>query len=227
MRDSYQTFFKYFKIDFSEIVKFGIDIDTIFPNPEKIDEDWYNLIDSIQNNKEVYIRGYGRDAKGTKLFLDLYKILLNNKNIKKDATNNSKPTQLLQRITNYSKIIKNDKGDMEKISNYQVAHIFGRTKNPFLFTAPWNIVWMSKMLDPFTGHESSGDYSDRFQFAFLEKAKQLYPDYISQYNKLAKSYFSPSKLESAFNKIRFETEIDEKTFHKFIKDATNELKIIE
>jgi hypothetical protein len=35
---------------------------------------------------------------------------------------------------------KTVRGDSErKIQNYQVTHIFGRTKNPFLFSAPWSI----------------------------------------------------------------------------------------
>ena len=64
MRDSYQAFFEHFKIDFSDIIEFGIEIDTIYPDKNEIKNDWRNLIESIENNKEVYIRGYGRDAHG-------------------------------------------------------------------------------------------------------------------------------------------------------------------
>ncbi|MBL4880623.1 MAG: hypothetical protein JKX82_04785 [Oleispira sp.] len=126
MRDSYQTFFKYFKIDFSDIIEFGIEIDTIYPDKNEIKNNWRNLIESVENNKEVYIRGYGRDAHGTFLYQELYRILLNNENIKKDSTNNAKPTQLLQNITNYSKTIKKDNGTKRKISNYQVTHMQSR-----------------------------------------------------------------------------------------------------
>ena len=78
MRDPYQTFFEYFKIDFSEIIKFGVDIETIYPDPKLIYDRWKSLVNSIEENNEVYIRGYGRDAHGTHLYQELYKILLNN-----------------------------------------------------------------------------------------------------------------------------------------------------
>ena len=227
MRDSYQTFFEHFKIDFSEIIEFGIEIDTIYPDKNEIKNDWENLIQSIENNNEVYIRGYGRDAHGTALYQELYRILLNNDNIKKDSTNNAKPTQLLQKITNYSKTIKKDNGAKRKISNYQVTHIFGRTKNPFLFTAPWNIVWKSKMLDPFTGHESKGKNTDDYKNAFLKKAKELYPEYINEYNILVSKYFTQEKIENAFRQMNLNLAIDEKAFEKFKLDAKNELREIE
>ena len=68
MRDSYQKFFEYFKIDFSDIIEFGVEIDTIYPSSTKIKTEWINLITSVENNEEVFIRGYGRDAQGTLLY---------------------------------------------------------------------------------------------------------------------------------------------------------------
>tara|TARA_B110000037_G_scaffold221473_1_gene292649 strand:+ start:492 stop:1175 length:684 start_codon:yes stop_codon:yes gene_type:complete len=227
MRDSYQTFFEHFKIDFSDIIEFGIEIDTIYPDKNEIKSDWENLVKSVENNEEVYIRGYGRDAHGTALYQELYRILLKNDKIKKDSTNNAKPTQLLQKITNYSKTIKKDNGTKRKISNYQVTHIFGRTKNPFLFTAPWNIVWKSKMLDPFTGHESKGENTTDYKNAFLKKTKELYHEYINEYNILVLKYFTEEKIENAFNQMSLDLTVDEKTFEKFKTDARNELMKIE
>lgn len=223
MRDSYQKFFEHFQIDFDDIVNFGIEIDTVYPNPKKINSEWNYLLKRIENNEEVFIRGYGRDAHGTALYQELFRILLNNHNIKKDQTNNAKPTQLLQNITGFSKTIKQDNDRKEKIINYQVTHIFGRTKNPFLFTAPWNIVWKSKMLDPFTGHESKGINTERYHEAFIKKSKELYSDYIIEYNNLVEKYFSQEKLENAFKQMNLNSEIDQKTFNKFKVDAKKEL----
>ena len=152
---------------------------------------------------------------------------MNNENIKKDPTKNDRPTRLLQKITNYSKSVKTDKGEKERIKNYQVSHIFGRTKNPFLFAAPWNIVWKSKILDPFTGHESKGENSDKYKKAFINKSKELYSDYIVDYNKLVSKYFSSKKLELAFNKMSLDSSIDERKFSRFKMDVKNELKPIE
>jgi len=225
MRDAYKEFFDHFEIKFDDIIEFG-EKDTIYPDPTNIKNYWTNLIESIENNKEVYIRGYGRDAHGTSLYLELYRILLKNNNIKKDSTNNAKPTQLLQNITNYSKTIKEDNGTHRKIINYQVTHIFGRTKNPFLFTAPWNILWKSKILDPFTGHESKGKNTNDYKNAFLKKSKELYHEYIDEYNILASKYFALEKLENAFSQMSANLNVDEKTFKKFKLDARNELKEI-
>ena len=226
MRDSYQNFFNHFNINFQNIIDFGVEIDTIYPEPERIESEWRNLIHCIESNQEVYIRGYGRDAHGTKMYQELYKMLLGNENIKKDPTNNSHPTRLLQKVTGYSKIIKKDNSEKERISNYQITHIFGQTKNPFLFTAPWNIVWKSKILDPFTGHESKGRNTDLYKTAFTNKVKRLYSKFIKEYNDLALKYFSSPQLNDAFETMHNRLDIDEKTFEKFKSDATNELKII-
>ena len=62
MRDSYQTFFEHFKIDFSDIIKFGIEIDTIYPDKNEIENDWKKLIQSIENNKGKLLVSEGLDA---------------------------------------------------------------------------------------------------------------------------------------------------------------------
>ena len=224
MRDSYETFFEHFKIDFSEIIKFGVHIDTIYPNPELIYDKWDSLVGSIEGNKDVYIRGYGRDAHGTHLYQELYKILLNNDCIKKDPNNNAKPTQILQEITGFSKTVKRD--SERKIQNYQVTHVFGRTKNPFLFTAPWNIVWKSKILDPFTGHETRGEKSNEYKSVFQKKCKEYFSQYITEYNVLAAKYFGEEKIEKAFYEMKLKSSVNEKVFEKFKLDAVEELKKI-
>ena len=99
MRDSYQQFFQEFQITPEEIIKYGVHRDTIFPDPLSIKLAWKNLLSSIKNNQRVYIRGYGRKSHGTFLYKELFKILLDNQNIEEDPTNNSKPTQLLESIT--------------------------------------------------------------------------------------------------------------------------------
>ena len=56
----------------------------------------------------------------------------------------------------------------KEIINYQVSHIFGKTKNIYAFTAPWNFIYLPKIMDPLTGHEAQGYLKERFQFE-LEK----------------------------------------------------------
>jgi len=90
MKDSYQEFLNRFEIKYDDLINFGIEKDTIFPDPKKIRTQWNELVDSITTNNEVHIRGYGRYVKGTALYLELYKIILENNNIMKDFNNNAK-----------------------------------------------------------------------------------------------------------------------------------------
>ena len=226
MRDSYKNFFEYFNINFSDVIKYGIDIEAIYPDTKQIEQEWNNLKDAVTNNGEVFIRGHGRDAHGTSLYQELYKVILKNKNIKKDSNNNSKPTQLLQKITKYSKDIKEDNNLKKKIANYQVAHIFGKARNPFLFTAPWNIIWKPKILDPFTGHESTGEYKSIYKKKFEEKYRNLYAKYIDEYNDLSLKYFNTNEIEKAFKKMELEIELDKNKFKKFKTTVYKELSQI-
>ena len=56
MRDSYKRFFKNFRIGIDELIDFGIQ-DTIFPNSEKIMEEWISLKNNVINNKYLQLIG--------------------------------------------------------------------------------------------------------------------------------------------------------------------------
>lgn len=92
--DSYDRFIKTFNIDKDKIYEFGIN-ETILPPIDAVAQYWDNLKKRIYNNGVVNIRGYGRDAKGTILYINLYKHLFNNLNIKKDPTNNAVPQKII------------------------------------------------------------------------------------------------------------------------------------
>ena len=83
------------------------------------------------------------------------------------------------------------------------------------------------MLDPFTGHESKGKNTDDYKNAFLKKAKELYPEYINEYNILVSKYFTQEKIENAFRQMNLNLAIDKKAFEKFKLDVRNELSEIE
>ncbi|MHC1731946.1 MAG: hypothetical protein AB9888_07975 [Bacteroidales bacterium] len=164
-----------FNIDKDELYEFGIN-ETILPPIDLVAENWENLKKRIFNNGKVSIRGYGRDAKGTALYLGLYKYLFNNGNVKKDATNNVEPQKIISRLTGYKRNIN--------LLNYQVSHIFGRTKNIFLFEAPWNIAFIPKIIDPFTGHETKGTWPLEYQERFYTYSREIYKEFIDEYNQL-------------------------------------------
>jgi hypothetical protein len=222
MRDAYERFFEYFGIDFEEVIKFGVEKDTIYPDSKKIQQRWEKLKKNVLCNKEVYIRGYGANQAHTDLYKRLYEILLGNKNVQGDPRTNTMPTRLLEEITGY---LRN--GNNPNIRNYQVSHIFGKTKNPFLFTAPWNIVWKPKIFDPFTGHEAQGDLTQRYRESFLKKVKDLYKDYIKDYNELASKYFSDEELNKALAEIKKSEKIEERVFNRFRRSVRQELETIE
>jgi hypothetical protein len=49
------------------------------------------------------------------------------------------------------------------------------------------------MLDHFTGHESKGKNANDYKNAFLKKSKDLYHEYIDEYNNLVSKYFTQKK----------------------------------
>ena len=177
MLDSYENFLSEFKISEDQFLDFGIKSVIYIPD-DKAKENWNYLKNRINNDGEVFIRGFGRDAKGTPLLLNFYKHLLGNSHIKKDPTNNSQPTKMIKELSGYSKV-KSSK--YELIRNYQISHIYGRTKNIYAFTAPWNIAYIPKIYDPFTGHEANGDmvkeFTSRLKVQTYKKFKHLIEDF--------------------------------------------------
>ncbi|WGG48108.1 hypothetical protein [Rossellomorea sp. DA94] len=181
MKDGYKVFMDRFNITENQMIEFGLN-ETIFIPKTDVYDEWRLLKGNIFEGKnKVYVRGYGRDAKGTQLYINLYKELFGHSHFIKDPTNNAEPTKLLKRLTGFSRQEK-PTTKYKRIRNYQVSHIFGRTKNPFSFTAPWNIVYVPKIMDPFTGHESKGELTNEFQRQFLERFYDFYQEYIEDFN---------------------------------------------
>ncbi|MBU9738464.1 hypothetical protein [Diplocloster agilis] len=213
--DSYQEFLTHFGIDRTSFFEWGI-ASTIFPPIDKVAYEWEDLKKRIFNNQTVYIRGYGRDAHGTQLYKDLYAKLLNNANIEKDPANNAVPHKLIQRITG----LKRNKD----IYNYQVSHIWGHTKNVFMFESPWNICYTPKIMDPFTGHETQGIWPAEYQKLFIAKANELYRPFVDEYNQLLKALDVENQLREYL--LSLKSIIPEKELVQFSKDAASELSLI-
>lgn len=221
-RDAYTELFKMIdkKVFFEKSLN-----DIIYIDFEKIDEQWLKLKHDISNKKEVYIRGYGRDAKKSDFFLEFFKILFNNPNFKKDSTNNAQPTKLIATLTNYSKVKSGNYKDKNLIVNYQISHLFGKTKNPFLFNCAWNIAYVPKYLDPFTGHETQGEYSKEFKELFTSVISEKFKNYIADYNKLILEH--QPKIKETLKATQVKLNISNVDFKKFEKDCLKEFAIIE
>lgn len=213
--DSYQEFLNRFSIDKESFYQWGISA-TIFPNITAASAAWTNLKKRILNNQTVYIRGYGRDAHGTQLYKDLYSTLFNNSHVEKDPTNNAIPHRHIQQLTGLKRNYN--------VYNYQVSHIWGHTKNIFLFEAPWNICYTPKIIDPFTGHETQGVWPTEYQQLFISHAYNLYKHFVDEYNQLLIDYDIPVRLKEYLNSLR--GTISDKEFTQFVKDANSELSPI-
>jgi hypothetical protein len=82
-----------------------------------------------------------------------------------------------------------------KIDPTNNAHVFGRTKNPYAFTAPWNVVYIPKIIDPFTGHEAPGELSQQFQKRFTSHVYEIFKPLIDDYNEVVTSSRFVTRIE--------------------------------
>lgn len=210
-KDSYQVFLDAFNIKKDDLYQWGIS-STIFPAADVVADEWEKLKERIFTNQTVYIRGYGRDAHGTQLYQDLYKNIFGNGNVKKDPTNNTVPHRHIQQLTGLRRNVD--------VYNYQVSHIWGRTKNVFMFEAPWNICYTPKLIDPFTGHETKGDWPSEFQKMFIAAAHNMYKAFIDDYNKLLIDNDIHNKIALYLQTIK--PSISEREFVQFERDVYSE-----
>ena len=220
-RDSYLNFLKKFNISNEDFIEYGLN-DIIFILNDKVISEWDILKNKVYSNQEVYIRGMGRDAAGTKYMLEVHKSLFGNSNIKKDPTNNAHPTKILENLTGFS---KRKLKSSNLISNYQVSHIFGRTKNALMFMAPWNIVYIPKLFDPFSGHESKGELTQIFSTKLKEITYEKFKVQIDDYNSIVNNSKFVDSLNSSIDDLKSNnSKISEKLLNS-IKDEFSEVKI--
>lgn len=215
-KDSYQEFLDSFGIDKEALYQWGISA-TIFPPISTVTTAWSDLKERVFTDQKVYIRGYGRDAHGTQLYRDLYKVLFGNSHIEKDPTNNAIPRRHIQQMTGLRHNID--------LYNYQVSHIWGHTKNVFMFEAPWNICYTPKLIDPFTGHETKGVWPEEYQKMFIEHACRMNKPFIDEYNQLMIDHHIVERVEQYLQTLKHT--IPAKEFTQFEKDVHNELSLID
>lgn len=222
MRDSYLRFFSKTRITKEDFFKFGL-AETIYSPLGKAETEWLELKRKIQNNEEVFIRGFGRDANGTYLYKKFYTALTGNQKIFKDPTNNAVPTKIIAELTGYA---KSKRKNYELIRNYQVSHLFGKTKNIYAFAAPWNIAYIPKLIDPFTGHEAQGEFVDEFTRLFQMQAFEKFEHLILDFNSIISNTEFRQKIESSIFSLSKEPNVTEKEIEKLKKSIENEFSPI-
>jgi hypothetical protein len=198
--NGYDAFFEQFPVE--KFIDFGlkniISIETDIAN-----EEWKSLKVKVNNkSNDLFVRDSGRNGTGNgkilKMYADIFSISVNF-----DKTNNNKPGQIIQKLTGYRK--------NKTIFNYQISHVFGMTKNVYCFTAPWNIVFIPKIIDPFTGHEAKGIYVDNFQKSFRKMLYKNFSNMIDEYNQLIEPIFKEVNKWAQKN-------ISENEVNNFVKD---------
>ena len=195
IRDAYEQFFEI--IPKEKFFSFGLE-NIISIEKGIVSFEWGLLINKInKSSDDLYVRGLGRNGSGNQKLEKLYREVFDIK-INIDKTNNAKPAGLLQNLTEYKK--------NKTIYNYQVSHVFGNTKNVYCFMAPWNIVFIPKIVDPFTGHEAKGKYVDEFQLLFKKNIYNKYKDEIIEYNSIMEKLYPKIELWLKQNIIEKERE---------------------
>ena len=223
-RDAYQLFFEQFiggRKD--EFFQFGL-AQTIYGDAERSLLGWEDLKHRVLSGGPAYIRRYGTGGRNTQLYKDFYAHLFNNENIEPDPTNNAKPRQLIESLTGY---MKKPKAGYEPIQNYQISHVFGRTKNALAFTAPWNIVYLPKLLDPFTGHEAKGEDVAEFTRLFQAQCYERFEDIILDFNEIMENDKLNSRLASGIDHVATENRLTEKKKQQFAKSVYSEFAPIQ
>ncbi len=217
MKDAYEKLFEL--VDRDLFFKNSIE-NIIYVENKLIASAWSKLKKDLLSNQPLIIRGYGRNSKNSELFLELYRVLFNHNCIHIDKTNNQAPTKILRNLTPYCKKAKNSNSTKTLIMNYQVSHLFGRTKNPLLFTSPWNIAYIPKYLDPFTGHESQGIHSTEFKNIFNQLIAKKFEPYIQDYhNFIDEHVFKDGKLDKAIKVVQLTSQYEDKVLQAFADDA--------
>ncbi|TXZ35663.1 hypothetical protein FXE65_03330 [Vibrio cholerae] len=150
--------------------------------------------------------------------------MLQNHNVVKDSTNNAEPTKLIRQLTGFSKTISKQ---YQPLRNYQISHVFGRTKNVYAFTAPWNIVYVPKLIDPFTGHEAKGDMVDEYTVLFQKSVFERFEKYINEFNCLMTNSEFLASLDEHVNRLRDSNDVSDDVVNKMCKAITEEFAPIE
>lgn len=188
--DSYEIFFKDFNINKNKFFDWGIN-NTIFTDFNIVSNEWKKLKHNILNGGgEVYIRGSRAGYKNQEnMYKEFYKMIFPNAEIKIDLSGNTKAQNYIQKITSLKR--------NRDLSNYQVSHIWGKTKNAFMYMNALDICFAPRIIDPFTDDTSCkvmSDWGEEYCKKFRNYAYNKYKNIIEDYNKLLINYNIENKI---------------------------------
>ena len=177
--DGYDIFVEKFidKDNGDAFINWAINDATIFIEKNVAQKAWNELKKAISCQEEVDIRlkkGADEFNKQIKEIYGKYGI-----KIKRDNDGNCKTEKRL-RLTGYRKV----PAKQRNIFNYTIVHVWDYTKNPYLFSAPWNLCYMPTVAASLTDHMAKGPLAEKMQQRLKEKVMNRYKDLIDDYNRI-------------------------------------------
>jgi len=199
MIDSYELLLSQY-ISKEDFFKFGLE-KTIYIPDNKAKEEWQGLKKNIANNKTVFIRGF-KSSVGMHMAADFYTKVFDNKQIKKDPSNTQNPAKIIEKLTGYKK--------SKDLKNYQLASVFGRSRNILAFCAPWNIVYIPSILEPLLSVEANTPLAVEFKKRFAQHAYEKFKPYIDEFNETVSNYQFQKSMDEYFQKLFDDGHFDKK-----------------
>lgn len=210
MIDSYELLLSQY-ISKEDFFKFGLE-KTIYIPQDKVEAEWQSLKKNITNNKTVFIRGFKSSASMHMAF-DFYTKVFENKQVKKDPSNTQNPSKIIEKLTGYKKT--------KDLKNYQLASVFGRSRNILAFCAPWNIVYIPSILDPLLSADANTALALEYKKAFAKHSYEKFKPYIDEFNEMVSNYQFQRSMDEYFQKLFDDGHFDKKemtTFEETIRE---------
>ena len=189
-KDSYEEFLKHFadrRLSRRSFILYGlaniimVEDDVALAELEKSIEAW-------KTKGKLYIRRYGKCDPINNPYKKLYKKIWGGEVIQDHDNNKESKERLKKKLLG--------KYHIEGLINYQYAHVWGKTKNPIMFTALFNIVLIPKMFDPLTGHETKGKFAAEFRKCFKHHIREMFPKSIARYNEFVSGLDIAAKIDN-------------------------------
>ena len=174
-----------------DFIRYGLE-KTVYIPDDKVKEGWEDLKKQINSNKKVFMRGV-KDNNITRMFFDYYKDIVKNERIAKDPSNTQNPAKVIEDLSGIKK--------SKDLRNYQLTSIFGRSRNIFAFTAPWNIVYIPNLIDPLLSAEANNELSKEFQKDFQKNAYEKFKPQIDEFNKIVTDHHFRQSTDDYFEHL--------------------------
>lgn len=125
-----------------------------------------------------------------------------------DGSNNTE----VKKMINNCEYVKKE----QKILNFTISHIFGRTKNIFAFTAPWNVVYVPHMFDQLTTGKGNGQLVQIFETMLKYECIKKYRHEIKEFNKKMDDIINSENFANWLSTLKNEKEKFNHTYNMLV-----------